>query len=102
MITWETLANRVGSDERHQEELERCIAVAAILVDGVAERAKVDRPVPELIRDECVLRTAESMFRASGNNDAGMLTGPDGTPMVAPNDPLRKSWPLLRKYVLPL
>lgn len=97
-ITVEQLAAYCGADPvRDVDDLTRALAVADALVGNVFEPAW--RVVPEVVYDECVLRTGYSIFKQGGTSEGGLFNNADGTgvPGVA-NDPLRKSWDLIKRY----
>ena len=98
-VTVEQLATYVGaSADRDSQELTRVLALAQALVEQAL--ANPWREVPESVVDECVLRTGYSLFKQGGNTETGMFNGADGNavPGVA-NDPLRKSWELIKRYI---
>ena len=98
-VSVEQLADYVGADsERDADDLTRALAVADALVRQALEGAW--RGVPDAIYDECVLRTGYNIFKQGGTTDTGMFNNADGTglPGVA-NDPLRKSWDLIKRYI---
>lgn len=97
-VTVEQLANYCGADAvRDEDDLTRALAVADALVENVFLTPW--RPVPEVVFDECVLRTGYSIFKQGGTSEGGLFNNADGTgvPGVA-NDPLRKSWDLIKRY----
>lgn len=99
MVTVETLSEYAGADLlRDSDSLTRALAVAVALVDSAFESAW--RPVPEAIRDEVVLRTAFNIFKQGGTDTGNSFVSAEGNglPGVA-NDPLQKSWPLIKRYI---
>lgn len=96
----EEAASYCGADAvRDEEALTRSLALGVIL----AEQALADawREVPEPVLDEVVLRTTYAIFaQAKTGSESGSFLGADGTQLVpgVPNDPLRKSWELIKRY----
>ena len=97
-VTTEQLAAYIGADmSRDAGELGRALVLSTALVSQAL--ANPWRAVPEAVRDECVLRTGYSIFNQGGTNNEGMFNGADGTPTIGvANDPLRKSWDLIKRY----
>lgn len=98
-IELDALATYVGATlPRDETELQDALDVASLLVSQALGNPW--REVPTEVLDECVRRTAKGIWKArdvSGNT--GMLTGADGTPYVGvANDPLQKSWVLIKRY----
>lgn len=100
-VTVEDLAKRCGTTVAADEtELTRALEAAVAAVDMELEAAW--RPMPSVWVDECVLRTGYSIFKAAKGNDVsgGILSG-DGQSLVPgqPNDPTRKAWEIIKRYV---
>lgn len=98
-ITVEQAAEYIGADPvRDADKVTRALGVAEALVSQALAGAW--RSVPTVIRDECVLRTAYSIFKQGGSGEGGLFNGADGTAVPGqPNDPLRKSRDLISHYV---
>lgn len=99
MVTVEQLATRCGTTvARDEDELTRALAFATAEVDRILATAW--RPVPDVVRDECVLRTGYGIYKQAKTNDGGNFLTADGSavPGVA-NDPMRKAWVLLKRYI---
>lgn len=103
MPTREEFAEYINasSAEEYIGELTRPLAVAGQLVDDFI--ASAWRPVPETVYQQAVLDTAQAVYkrRASDNSSGGLDATPGGYAPTEPNDPLQKSVPVLRRYVLP-
>lgn len=98
-VTVEQAADYIGADAvRDVDAVTRALGVAEALVTQALAGAW--RPMPDVVRDECVLRTAYSIFKQGGTNEGGLFNGADGTAVPGqPNDPLRKSRDLISHYV---
>jgi len=96
-ITLEQAVKYCGADVTEDaDEVTRCLLMANDMV-GLAFAAAW-RPVPESVEDECVLRTTYNLFMQSHTGDSNFTTADgSGLPGVA-NDPLRKSWDLIKRY----
>lgn len=97
-ITIEQAVTYCGADVAEDTvEVTRCLDMANVLVTQALVQAW--RVVPENVEDECVLRTTYNLFMQSHTGDANFVTADgSGLPGVA-NDPLRKSWPLIQRYI---
>ena len=97
MITATDLATRVGGGTTAEHE--SALAVGKAAVDTFVSGAW--RPVPEAILDECYLRAATAVFKGAKSQESGSMLGADGTisgGFIA-NDPLRKCYDMLKRYV---
>lgn len=96
-ISIEQAVKYCGAMAEDTDEVTRCLFMANELVEQAL--ASAWRPVPESIGDECVLRTTYNLFKQSHTGDNNTFVSSDGTglPGVA-NDPLRKSWDLIKRY----
>lgn len=101
-LTPNDLRNYVGLNPDAADDYESAFNLAVVLVDDVLEQAY--RPVPELVRDQIILDTGHAIFKAkdsvSGSQQITTLESTQTTRWA--RDPLTKSYPLIRRYVLPL
>lgn len=99
MVDIQWLADATGADVvTKEDDLQAALDVATALVDTAL--ADTWRDVPEAVRETVLKRAAYAEYVLLTASDAGNVLGADGTvvPGVS-NDPLRKSWPLIKRYV---
>lgn len=97
-ITLEQATSYIGASDYDTDEILRILTVANTIVERAIEDAW--RPVPEVIEDEAVLRTTASLWALRRSTDTGNLLGAAGSGVqVVANDPMRKSWDLLKPYL---
>lgn len=104
-VTKAQLAAYIGAADQdgtispeNDAELTRVSVLANALVDQTF--AKAWRPVPDAVKDQVFLDTATNLYRRGATGDGGNMLAADGTPVVGvANDPLRKSWDLIKRYI---
>jgi len=103
MPTPTELAEYIGASTSPEslQELTQPLAAAGQLVDDFV--ASAWRPVPQSVYTQAVLDTAQAVHkrRASDNSSGGLAAIDGGFTPAEPNDPIQKSVPVLRRYVLP-
>lgn len=101
-VTPNDLRNYVGLNPDAEEDYESAFNLAVVLVDDVL--ADAYRPVPDAVRTQIILDTGYAIFKAkdsvSGSQQIVTLDSVQTNRWA--RDPLTKSYPLIRRYVLPL
>lgn len=90
----------LGTDDRDDPaHVEHALSVAVELVDDFISSAI--KEVPDSVYQEAVMTTAKNVW--SRRNNIGGGSGPTGEygPVPQANDPMQKSYQMLRRYVLP-
>ena len=96
------LAKYLNQDITSETEgkLQSALEAAVVMVDDVLSSSF--REVPEAVRDQIVLDTAHALFkRGDSLSGQAQYAFDGGVPVFQSKDPLQKSWPLIRRYVMP-
>jgi len=102
MITAEDLKNRLAVDTV-TTEVERCFEEASVIVADLV--AQAFKPVPEVVSDGWTLEIGAELHSrtdGTGGSTYNQYTDGSGVPVRGPRDPLARTWPSIRRYVLPL
>lgn len=103
-ITVQEIAELVGAtkagtpvSEAKMPHVQHALDLAVVLVDTALEDQW--RPIEVPAYTECVRRTAKAVYQRS-SSEAETTLNADGTVGInVANDPLRTSWPLIKRYV---
>lgn len=100
MITVEQAARYCGVEGQGlDDEIFRCLTIANDMVEQAIGNAW--RTVPGPLEDECVLRATYAVWKQQTSLEGSTsFVLPDGSALPGvPNDPLRKCWEILKRYV---
>lgn len=86
-----------GNENDDMERAQRVLDTASELVNDFIGNAVV----PDSVLDQAVLDTSAAVWHRQGSVSGAVNLGYDDQVAFVPNDVLRKSIPLLRRYVLP-